>query len=471
MELNEREVLKSLFDLISDYRDGRFDQGKKTINLIPPGELYGILDIPVGKEGSDNAHLLGAIEKYLEYSVRTHSPNFANQLWSGENFPALIGEIVTAAANSSAYTYEAAPAAMLIEKELINKMGRLAGYESPDGTFTTGGSNSNLLSLHVARHTLFPEAKEKGNIGIGKLVAFVSDQSHYSFEKAFALLGLGMEQLVKVATDKEGRILPEDLEKKISESLQRSEKPFYVAATAGTTAMGAFDPLEDIAAVAKKHGLWFHIDGAWGGSLLLSSAHKHLLKGSELSDSFSWDPHKLMGIPLICSVALFRDSSVLLPAVYTGNTSYLFHTHPNAEYDLGRKSLQCGRRIDALKLWLSWKYYGDAGYEKRIDKCMELAQYATQRVNEDSRLEMMAPTVFCNVNFRYRPRRTDLSINEFNKQVRENVKAAGYFLFNYCYIGQDLSIRYITANAEAAPADIDNMLNAFTEEASRLDAE
>jgi glutamate/tyrosine decarboxylase-like PLP-dependent enzyme len=170
-----------------------------------------------------------------------------------------------------------------------------------------------------------------------------------------------------------------------------------------------------------------------------------------------------MGIPLICSVILLKDNNQLLPAVCEQTSDYLFHEHEYDDLDLGKKSIQCGRRVDSLKLWLSFKYYGMKGYEERIDKMVSLAEYLTQKVESNPSFELLAPTTYCNVNFRYKPE-LDLTLEEINRinlKAREEMYKEGLALFNYCYIDEELSIRFILANPDVEISDLDYILEVF----------
>ena len=173
---------------------------------------------------------------------------------------------------------------------------------------------------------------------------------------------------------------PEALDAAIYASKAEGAVPFFVGATAGTTVLGAFDPIEAIADICEQHGLWFHIDGAWGGSALMSDKLRHLLAGCERADSFAWDQHKMMGLPLVCSTILFRQRGLLAQMNHVGGSDYIFH-ETGVETDLGPLSLQCGRRVDALKLWLAWKDKGDAGWGRMVDSYMELADYLESKIS------------------------------------------------------------------------------------------
>jgi glutamate/tyrosine decarboxylase-like PLP-dependent enzyme len=281
----------------------------------------------------------------------------------------------------------------------------------------------------------------------------VSEEAHYSFEKSANILGLGSTNLHKIKSDKTGRMIPEALSKAIQQSLQNGKQPFFVGATAGTTVKGAFDPIEDIASIATQHNLWFHVDGALGGAVILSPRHRKLLEGLEKVDSFALNAHKLMGLPLICSILLVREKGNLLKTNSVTGTDYIFHDEAYGEFDLGPMSMQCGRRVDALKLWLSWKYYGDKGYAERIDRFFQLAAFAEDIVNQTPTLQLMAPRSSVNVCFRYLPP-TSVDINQFNIRLREELAKKGKALVNFARIEEEIAIRLVIANHELRREDV-----------------
>ena len=174
----------------------------------------------------------------------------------------------------------------------------------------SGGSQANLIAMMMARHQAMPDIKAKGLTG-QTLVAFVSDQAHYSAQKAANLLGIGTDNLIAVASDAQGRLCPQALAIAIETSLEQGHLPFFIGLTAGTTVLGAFDPVMECRAIANQHGMWLHIDGAWGAPVLFSQHHRHLLNGSDLADSFAWDAHKLMNVPITAAVILTRHQGLL----------------------------------------------------------------------------------------------------------------------------------------------------------------
>jgi glutamate/tyrosine decarboxylase-like PLP-dependent enzyme len=444
---------KKLFPIIFKYIEENLQQDTPVVHFETHDVLKSQLNLAIGEEGVSVDELLMFIEnQYLKYSVRTGHRQFFNQLFGGFSSVGFLGDVVTSLTNTSMYTYEVAPVAALLEKEVLNKMLSLVGFKHGDGTFVTGGSNANYMALLCARNKTDPTIKKRG-FANSALVLFVSDQAHYSFERAADLLGIGSNNLVKIKTDNNGQMMVDELNKEIVRHLEQGKKPFFVAATAGTTVLGAFDPIDEIAQLAKQYDMWFHIDGAFGASVLLSRQHKYLLDGSELADSLTWDAHKMMGATLMCSAFLIKEPNFLKQTCAVGGTEYLYHDEDEC-YDLGQISLQCGRRVDVLKLWLLWKHYGDRGYEACIDHVFELAKYANQQVAEHPNLELMTPTQSLNICFRYRPN-SQTDINTFNLALREQLRRSGKTLVNYAIIKGNVVIRLVIVNFELSKTDID----------------
>ena len=464
------ELLDELLIIVNKYLAGDRGHAGKVVDYLAPRDLKNNFNTQLGDGGCSAKELLRALDEYLKYSVRTGSTNFYNQLYGGFEIAAFIGEVATALTNTSMYTYEVAPVATLMEMELIKMMNGKAGFEDGSGIFCTGGSNANMIALMCARNMRFPGCQMKGMpVGV-KPALFISDQAHYSFRKAANILGIGQDRVIKVITDSRGRMAADELEKAVIKSKDRGETPFFTAATAGTTVLGAFDPVPQIADIAKKHNLWLHIDGAWGGPVLLSKKHRILLEGSELADSFTWDAHKLMGVPLICTAFLTKHKNLLAQscALEKQDTSYLFHENEEKDYNLGHNSLQCGRRVDSLKLWLLWKYIGTNGFEKRIDHLFDMAKYADSRVSLISKLESAGKPDFLNICFRYIPDNGE-EINSFNKKVREKMRKEGKIHVNYSQLNSQTYFRLVLSNPEVTKKDIDFFFNTLLKTGRELE--
>lgn len=457
-------INQQLFELINSFK--KIHENNKVVEYKNPDELKNSTNLTLGEQHS-NQQIDSLVNQYIKNSVKTGNKQYLNQLFSGYNEPGVLGELLASLLNTSMYTYEVAPMATLIEREVIHKMNSYTGFNNGDGIFTAGGSNSNMVAMLCARHKIFPEIKAKGMAGSKPITAFVSQIAHYSFQKASYSLGIGSDYLYGVETNEKGEMIPEKLDEAIELSKSKGEIPFFVGATAGTTELGAFDNIKLNGDVARKHGLWFHVDGSWGGSIILSKKYNHLFEGLEKADSFAWNAHKLMNAPLIASALLLKDNSILYNATSASKTDYIFHEHDFANYDLGTKSLQCGRRNDALKVWFAWKAIGDELYETNINKLMHLALYAQNLVNDHNDLEMLSPVQTLNINFRFKSDKIE-DLNQFNLSIRNNLIETGQIMVNYCHLGNDISIRLVLVNHELEKEDVDHFFTTFVATGKKL---
>lgn len=424
-------------------------------------ELTAMLDVSLSDDGADSAALIDAATAYIKYNPDVSQVAFFKLLYSGLNSPALLGDWVTSLSNATMHTYQVGPVATLMELELIKQWNALVGFDEGDGVMVSGGSQANLIGMMLARHKKLPHAKTRGFEG-KTLIAFVSDQAHYSGLKAANVLGIGTENLIAVASDAEGRIDPEALEVAIKDALAKGYTPFFIGLTAGTTVIGAYDPVASCSAIAKKYDLWLHIDGAWGAPVLFSATHRHLIQDSHLADSMAWDAHKLMNVPITAAVILVKQAGLLHATCSGGGGEYLFHKDENGAYNLGERSIQCGRRADALKVWMSWKAIGHKGFSDKVDNLFHCKDHCVDLVERSPSLKMLAPAVFLNVLFRFEPLNApkpldEAQLKELNIAICQEMKSQGTYIDYATYKGR-AGIRFILANTLCQKSDIDIMV-------------
>ncbi|MCO4755793.1 MAG: hypothetical protein KC478_15030, partial [Bacteriovoracaceae bacterium] len=355
--------------------------------------------------------------------------------------------------------YEISPVATIMEKELIRELAQNIGHENGDGIMCTGGSNANMLAIHCARAKMFPSTKRSGNPN-QDLCVFVSSAAHYSFKKGISLLGIGLDNLIGVNTDEQGRMDPVDLEIKINEAIKSKKTPMMIASTAGTTVMGAFDPVEKNQEIAEKYNLWHHIDGAWGGAVMFSDEHKKLIKGSEKADSFTFDAHKLLATGLITSFFLVKDGETLKEANSGGGATYLFHEYENSEFDTGPYSLQCGRKVDSLKLWLVWKSLGHEGLKDLVHGQMHKRDHLVEKIKAHPRLKLLHDPQYLNVCFQVIPEEPEVDINRYNFDLRYKVMKTGKVMTNFSsWDDGTIFFRHVFANNQTTKEDLDRLID------------
>ncbi|XP_059041209.1 cysteine sulfinic acid decarboxylase isoform X2 [Mustela lutreola] len=449
-------LLRDVFGIVMDevIRKGT-SASEKVCEWKEPEELKRLLDLELRSEGEAAERILARCREVIHYSVKTCHPHFFNQLFSGLDPHALAGRIVTESLNTSQYTYEIAPVFVLMEEEVLKKLRSLVGWSSGDGVFCPGGSISNMYAVNLARYQRYPDCKQRGLRALPPLALFASKECHYSIKKGAAFLGLGTDSVRVVKTDERGKMIPEDLERQISLAEAEGIVPFLVSATSGTTVLGAFDPLEAIADVCQRHGLWLHVDAAWGGSVLLSQTHRHLLDGIQRADSVAWNPHKLLTAGLQCSALLLRDTS-----------QDKFY---DVALDTGDKVVQCGRRVDCLKLWLMWKAQGGQGLERRVDQAFALTWYLVEELKKREGFELIMEPEFVNVCFWFVPPslRGKQESPDYSERLakvapvlKERMVKEGSMMIGYQPHGtRGNFFRMVVANPALTRADMDFLLN------------
>uniref|UniRef100_A0A8C6ST62 Glutamate decarboxylase 1b n=1 Tax=Neogobius melanostomus TaxID=47308 RepID=A0A8C6ST62_9GOBI len=392
------QFLLEVVEILTNYVRKTFDRSTKVLDFHHPHQLLEGMEgfnLELSDQPESLEQILVDCRDTLKYGVRTGHPRFFNQLSTGLDIIGLAGEWLTSTANTNMFTYEIAPVFVLMEQLTLKKMREMIGWPDGegDGLFSPGGAISNMYSVMIARYKYFPEVKTKGMSAAPRLVLFTSEHSHYSIKKAGAALGFGTENVILLSTDERGRVIPADLEAKILDAKQKGYVPLFVNATAGSTVYGAFDPIHEIADICEKYNLWLHVDGAWGGGLLMSRKHRHKLSGVERANSVTWNPHKMMGVPLQCSAILVREKGIM-GGCNSMCAGYLFQPDKQYDvtYDTGDKAIQCGRHVDIFKFWLMWKAKGTIGFEQHIDKCLDLSQYLYNKIKNREGYQMVQNT-------------------------------------------------------------------------------
>uniref|UniRef100_A0A1I8ME86 Pyridoxal-dependent decarboxylase n=1 Tax=Musca domestica TaxID=7370 RepID=A0A1I8ME86_MUSDO len=383
-------------------------RSSRVVEWHSPEELRSLFDFKLKHHAESHDNLLKLLKKTIDYSVKTGHPYFINQLYSGVDPYALIGQWLTDALNPSVYTYEVAPVFTIMEEEILSEMRRIVGFPNDgygDGIFCPGGSIANGYAISCARYYKFPDSKKNGLFGAKRQIIFTSEDSHYSVEKLAMFMGFGSENVCKIRTDKCGKINVEDLMENIETCISADCEPLMVSATAGTTVLGAFDNLEKIADLCNKYNMWMHVDAAWGGGALMSPKYHRLLNGIERADSVTWNPHKMLTASQQCSTFLTKHKDILRKCNST-NATYLFQKDKfyDTSYDTGDKHIQCGRRADVFKFWFMWKAKGTHGLEEHINHIFSMAEYITQSIKAREGFELVLENPECtNICFWYVP--------------------------------------------------------------------
>lgn len=396
-------------------------------------ELRERINLEFTSQGLGNqAAIERAVEYFLKDSLSVHHPQCVAHLHCPSLVISQAAEVLINATNQSMDSWDQSPSATIIEMKLIEWLRAQVGYPAGDaGVFTSGGTQSNLMGLMLARDAFFARqghsVQQHGLTGnLSKIKVLCSENAHFSVQKNMALMGLGYQSVTLVKTDAFSRMDVNDLTQKLAEAKANGEQVMAIVATAGTTDAGAIDPLAEIAALAAEQQIWVHVDAAWGGALLLSEKYRHFLNGLELADSVTLDFHKQFFQTISCGAFLLKDARhyqlMRYQAAYLNSDFDEEHGVPN----LVSKSLQTTRRFDALKLWMGLEALGKKQYAEIIDNGVTLAQQVAQFVGEQPQLELVMQPQLASVLFRFRPEKGDTaSVALLNQRIGDALLASG----------------------------------------------
>ncbi|OCJ32582.1 aspartate aminotransferase family protein [Serratia sp. 14-2641] len=435
-------ILSGSAQSIAAYQDAIEQSSKAVIEWLKQPEMYQgktvdqlreRIQLNFTSQGLGNqAAIERAVEYFLKDSLSVHHAQCVAHLHCPSLVISQAAEVLINATNQSMDSWDQSPSATIIEIKLIEWLREQIGYSAGDaGVFTSGGTQSNLMGLMLARDAFFARqghsVQQHGLTGdLSKIKVFCSESAHFSVQKNMALMGLGYQSVTQVKTDAFSRMDIADLKTKLAQAKANGEQVMAIVATAGTTDAGAIDPLEDITALAAQENIWVHVDAAWGGALLLSEKYRHYLNGLESADSVTLDFHKQFFQTISCGAFLLKDAHhyelMRYQAAYLNSDFDEEHGVPN----LVSKSLQTTRRFDALKLWMGLEALGKKQYAEIIDNGVTLSQKVAEYVSAQPHLELVMQPQLASVLFRFCPKSVDRAfIALLNQRIGDVLLASG----------------------------------------------
>jgi L-2,4-diaminobutyrate decarboxylase len=369
---------------LGNYYEETISGNGHVIQQPPMSKLITDLELSsfVKNGGLTGEKLAEFINQYLSAITRIYHPaNIAHQQAVPHYMAGLAG-LVDHFVSSDGSIYEIGPASVSIEYFLINWLLEKVGWKpSPldlgtetvkgcgGGILTHGGSLANLTALIAARSRIAPQVWEKGNPA--NLVLLAPAEAHYSIARAAGIMGLGHQAIFPLEVDERGVILPDRLEDAYQRAQSEGKQILALVANAGSTAAGLFDPLQEVGVFCRERGLWFHVDGAHGGAVLVSQKYRQLMKGIEMADSLTLNAHKLMRVTAFCTALLVRDARAL-DGAFTQEASYLFHEKEQPGYDFIHRTIECTKPVLGLKFFMVLAAMGEKGLGEYIDRLIDL---------------------------------------------------------------------------------------------------
>jgi aromatic-L-amino-acid/L-tryptophan decarboxylase len=441
---------RAMLDWIGDYLE--HPEQYPVLSRVRPGEVRASLPA----SPPENAESLEAIFSDFETKIIpgiTHwnNPAFFGYFATSSSVPGILAEMLTATLDVKAMLWRTSPAATELEQLVTDWLRQMLGMG--DGWFgitTDTASISSMLALAAAREAKPElEIRERGMAGradLPRLRVYASPHAHSSVDKAALALGLGLENVVKVADDEEFRMRPAALADAISADRTRGYLPLACVATVGTTSMTSIDPVPAIAKICRRENVWLHVDGAYGGTLAVVPEYRYVLDGVEAADSFVVNPHKWLFTPFDCSVFFVKRPEILKRA-FSLVAEYLVTRDDDEVVNYMDYGVQLGRRFRALKLWMIIRAFGTNGLAERLRAHCALAHTFAGWVESTAGWELMAPVPFSLVCFRYAPPGTTESERDaINETIMHRVNAGGEMFLSHTKLNGRFTLRLAIGN-------------------------
>lgn len=443
-----REYGHQVIDWIADYFADI--EGYPVLAQVRPGETAARIPPgpPLAPEGMD-----GILRDFRETIVPgiTHwnHPGFFAFFGITGSGPGILGEALAAALNVNAMLWRTSPSATELEERALGWLRQLLGL--PDGFhghIQDTASSSTLVAIATAREALGLGVREEGLAGrdLPRLRLYCSEEAHSSVEKAGITLGIGRAGTRRIPTDGDFRMDVAELERSIRRDVEAGDRPFCVVATVGTTSTTSVDPVPEIADLCREHGLWLHVDAAYGGAAAVVPEMRRVLAGCERADSLVMNPHKWLFVPIDCS-ALFVRRPELVRRAFSLVPDYLSMPEGESVTNLMDYGNALGRRFRALKLWMVLRYFGQEGLADRLREHLRLAGEFAGWIDAEPRWERMAPAPFSTVCFRFRPEGLEEErVDSINERILETVNASGEVFLSHTRLRGRFALRLAIGN-------------------------
>lgn len=466
------ELWSELLERLPDLPVSRHQPHKEVRSAIS-------MDIPGQPMANDDLieHLR---EVVFERSMYPGHPGFLAYISGSGTSPGVVADLLAAGLNQNSGGWRLSPAASEIENELIGWFAKRIGFGDEAGGFVaSGGAMANLVGIQLARFFKAGwDVRSEGLAGHGQLRVYTSNEAHVTIDRAAQISGLGNEGVQHIETDSEQRMDIDQLVEAIEADLAAGVKPICVVATAGTTGTGSIDPLQEIASVCRRYGLWMHVDAAYGGPAALTDDLSEQFVGIDQADSLGFDPHKWLYTPLVGACVLVRDAAAL-DKTFGVSASYVVEETEVTGWgaDIGLMTPNFSRGFIAFKIWLSLLAHGWDAYQRRIAHDVALTRYLQALIEAETDLELVTPQRLSIVTFRYVPSdlvgRDDMKeyLNDLNEQIMFAIEFAGDVYPSNAVVDGVFAIRSCIVNHRTEAEQMETLVGQAVELGKKLDTE
>lgn len=440
-------------------------------STVKPREIFSRLPAEPPVHGEDFGMLMEDFESIIIPGM-THwqHPHFFAYFPANSSFPSILAEMITASLGAQCMKWETSPAATELEEMMMNWLKKMTGLPHDfHGVIQDTASTATLCAILSARENSSGYQINTDGFSGQHYRVYCSEEAHSSVEKAVRIAGIGSRNLVKIKTDKEYALIPEELEKAIQKDIQHNLEPLCVVTTIGTTGSTAVDPLDQIAKITGKYKLWLHIDAAYAGSALILPEYRWMIKGIENADSIVFNPHKWLFTNFDCS-AYFVKSKEKLVGTFQLIPEYLKTKSDGEVNDYSDWGIQLGRRFRALKLWFVLRSFGVRGLQEKLRNHISLARHFADEIVKSGHFTLMAPVRFGLVCFRYSPEKLQETeaLNELNERLLQELNNSGKIYLSHTKLNGIYTLRMQTNQTNLTIRNVNEALRLIQDTASNI---
>ena len=452
----KRENFKEEADKILDWIDGYFDRLRElpVKSQVKPHDIYDKIPSKAPLQGENVESILKDLDSVIMPGI-THwqHPSFHAYFPANSSYESLLGEMVTAAIGAQCMVWDTSPAAAELEQRMTEWMATATGLPNGfTGVIQDSASSATLVAIITAREKATRFRSNLDGVPRG-LRVYCSSEAHSSIEKGVGVAGLGRNNLVRIETDDEQRLIPEKLEKAICDDIAAGLTPVCVVAAIGTTGTVAIDPLSEIAAICSKYKVWLHVDAAYAGTALLLPEYRYIINGIEHADSLVFNPHKWMFVNFDCSLYYVKDTELLV-RTFDILPEYLKTSTHGLVNDYRDWGIPLGRRFRALKLWFVLRGFGLEGIRQRLREQITLNEYFAEQISQSGRFILLRQPFLGFTLFR---------VNDDDDSVSEKLLAAvnvsGKIYLSHTKVDGRFAIRFHSSQTYVQKEDIDKAVN------------
>ena len=460
----------AVVDWIADYQTRV--ESLPVMSKVKPGEIRAFLPADPPAEGEDFDALLKDVERVILPGVTNwQSPNWFGYFPCNASGPGILGDLISSGLGVQGMLWSTSPACTELETHVMDWLVTMLGLPEKFRSSGSGGgviqdtaSSAALCALLAARERATGYKSNKKGCD-GRLVAYVSTQTHSSLQKAAMIAGIGVDNLRAIDVDENFALKPDALARQVKADRAAGMTPFFVCATVGTTSSNAMDPIAAIGDVCRKESLWLHVDAAMAGTAMLCPEFRHLQNGVELADSYNFNPHKWMFTNFDCSCFWVADRQALIETLsilpeYLRNQA----TESGAVIDYRDWHIQLGRRFRSLKLWFVIRHYGVQGLQHHVREHVRLGQQFADWVRNDEHFELAAPSPLSLVCFRHK------GGDAANQAIMDRLNRSGDLFLTHTKLNGKLTLRLSVGQTNTQARHVGRAWKRIGEEASAVEA-